>query len=90
MPDAAEIFRTNVRNVMDERGLKIAELARAIGTARPSMSRILSGKERVTLDRAERIAHELRVELADLLLANGNHPAPNGKKPHGKKPGRAA
>lgn len=36
---------------------------------RPNISRVLSGKEQVSLDRAGRIAKALHVDLADLISA---------------------
>jgi transcriptional regulator with XRE-family HTH domain len=64
---AAEIFRVNLRAIMVERGLTIQQLADLVGTARPNMSRILSGKEGLSIDRAEHMAEALGVELTDLL-----------------------
>lgn len=67
---AADRFRANVRHVMDERGLTITELAERISTSRPGMSRILSGDDGVTLDRAERIAKALKIPLSELISEN--------------------
>ncbi len=67
---AAEIFRRNVRLIIDEKGETINHLAIAVGTSRPAMSRILSGIDGVTLDRAERIARALEIPLASLLEEN--------------------
>lgn len=80
---AAERFRAKVRNIMDARGISIADMARAIGSARPGISRILAGKEGVTLDRAERIADYLEVELSELVAAKE-------EKRNPKNPPRAA
>lgn len=66
--DKSEIFRTNVRNAMDAKSISITELARRIGTARPTMSRVLSGSEAVTLERADRIAHAVGERLESLLI----------------------
>lgn len=70
---AADVFRRNVRRVMDERGINITELAEKIGTSRPAMSRILSGIDGVTIDRAERIAKALKQRLADLFLEKSDY-----------------
>lgn len=67
---AAERFRKNVRRLMDDRELTITELAEAVGTSRPGLSRILSGQDGVTLERAERIAKALKISLPDLLEEN--------------------
>lgn len=66
---AAEIFRVNLRAIMVERGLSIQELANLVGTARPNMSRILSGGEGLSLDRAERMAEALGVPLTTLITS---------------------
>lgn len=68
---AAEAFRKNVREIMDERGLTITQVAELTGISRPGVSRILSGTEGVTLHRAERIATVLSVPLTELLIPNG-------------------
>ena len=72
---AADRFRQNVRLLMDDRGLTITELAESVGTSRPGLSRILSGQDGVTLERAERIAKALKVRLSDLLEENFLIPA---------------
>lgn len=66
--DKSEVFRTNVRHAMDAKGVTITELATRIGTARPTMSRVLSGAEAVTLQRADRIATALGEKLEELLV----------------------
>ena len=63
----SEVFRRSVRKEMDEHGITITALARAVGTSRSGMSCILSGKDNVTLDRADRIARAVGVTLADLV-----------------------
>ena len=63
-----DIFRTNVRLAMDAKGVSITELARRIGTDRANMSRILSGSEAVTIQRADRIANALDEKLEELLV----------------------
>lgn len=65
--EAPEIFRANVRAIMDARGISITELAEKSGIVRPEMSRILAGKVGVTLARGDRIAHTLGVTLSDLV-----------------------
>lgn len=67
MRQAAEVFRENVRSVMESRDLNITELAILVGTSRPGMSRILSGEDGVTIERAERIAKALRIPLQKLF-----------------------
>lgn len=67
---AADVFRTNVRVIMRSRGLTITQLADECGTSRPGLSRILSAKDGVTLDRADRIADALGLPLRELLSEN--------------------
>lgn len=66
--EATELFRTNVRETMNRKGLTIAKLASLAGTSASGMSCILSGKDGVTLERAERIATALESPLVALLL----------------------
>ena len=63
----AEIFRRNVRRILDQRDMSMEELALLSKTKRPNISRILSGSEQVTLERAGRIAKALKLDLSDLL-----------------------
>lgn len=64
---ASEIFCANLRELQVQRGLSIAELARMVGVARPTMSDIINGRENVTLNRAQRIAQAVSVPLTSLL-----------------------
>ena len=64
---SAKRFSRNVRAILAARGLTVTEAAKRAGLARPGYSKILAGKEGVTLDRAERIARSLRVPLPRLL-----------------------
>ena len=65
--DAMVTFRNTVREVMDEHDITITELAQRVGTSRSGMSCILSGKDGVTIERADRIAKALGVKLSDLI-----------------------
>lgn len=65
--DAMFMFRKSVRQVMDQQDLTITELAERVGTSRSGMSCILSGKDGVTIERADRIAKALDVKLSDLI-----------------------
>jgi plasmid maintenance system antidote protein VapI len=64
---AADAFRENVRAKLPEKYKSISALARAAGIQQASMSKILSGHEAVTLQRAERIAAALDSTLQELL-----------------------
>ena len=65
--DASELFRTNVAALLREQEHTITEMAETLGLARPSLSRVLSGKEGITLERAQKIAEFLGVTVAELL-----------------------
>ena len=64
---ATEIFRKNVREVLEAQDITITELAERVGTSRPAISFILSGVDGVGLDRADRIAKALGFALSELL-----------------------
>lgn len=59
--NAAETFRANVKAEMQRRGISITKLSEMVGIPRSNMSRILSGKERVTIDRGERLVNALGI-----------------------------
>jgi transcriptional regulator with XRE-family HTH domain len=67
-----QTFVTNVRNCLSERGWTIADLASRMGIERPNLSRILNGREGVTIERAERVAAALEVELSKLLTVKSD------------------
>lgn len=50
-------FIEQIRRLIDSRGMTITAAADAIGIDRANLSRILSGKEGVTVERAEKIAN---------------------------------
>lgn len=77
MPDspAAEVFCHNVRTVMKDKDLSISKFAKQMNITRPGLSSVLSGKERVTLERAERIAKALGIPLVALLSDKFHQPA---------------
>jgi len=64
---AMKRFIDNVKTIMESRGLTVQEVADSCGMRRPNLSVILNGREGVTLDRAERIAEALDVDLSDLI-----------------------
>lgn len=65
--DSAEFFRINVTAALNEKGWSITELAEAIGSSRPGVSRIIHGHDGVTIERADRIAKALGKQLSHLL-----------------------
>lgn len=65
--DSMNAFRDNVRAVLSARGMTMTDLAGRCGIDRSNLSKILHGKEGVTLDRAGTIAEALGVGLHDLI-----------------------
>lgn len=61
-------FRQNVQRLLEELGMTQGQLALAAEIPRPNLNRILKGKERVTLDRAEKIAGAFKMTLQELLV----------------------
>lgn len=64
---ASELFRKNIQTVLHENGLSHQALAEMIGTSRPGITRIISGADGVTIERADRIATALGFTLSELL-----------------------
>jgi plasmid maintenance system antidote protein VapI len=62
-----ENFINQISEIMRKRGLTLAATAELIGIDRGNLSRILNGKEGLTLDRADRIASSLGLELCVTL-----------------------
>lgn len=64
---ASELFRRNLQTVLHEQGMSQATLAELVGTSRPGITRIISGIDGVTIERADRIATALGFTLSELL-----------------------
>jgi transcriptional regulator with XRE-family HTH domain len=67
---AMNYLQSNIRRLLAERGLSQGDLATAAKISRPNLNRILQGKEKVTIERAERIAKALKISLPELLSEN--------------------
>lgn len=65
---ASEIFRHNVRVILNDKKLSISAAAAEMGISRPGLSNVLSGKEGLTFERAETIANYLGYELSQLII----------------------
>lgn len=65
--DTMEEFCKNVLHILKKRGISQRELALRTKIPEPNISRILHGKEGVTLARAGRIASALGKKLSDVL-----------------------
>ena len=62
-----DVFRKNVRAALDAQGMTITELSERVGTSRPAISFILSGRDGIGLERADRIAKALGFTVAEIL-----------------------
>ena len=60
-------FCQNVRSALEANGMTLTSLAERTGIHRPNLSKILNGKEGVTLDRAGVIAAAIGYTLSDLI-----------------------
>jgi transcriptional regulator with XRE-family HTH domain len=61
------VFSTNIRQCLKAYGWTARDLCDATGIQEANMSRILNGKEGVSIERADKIAKALEVPLSDLL-----------------------
>ena len=64
------LFRNNLKKALVAQGMTHQQLADAAGVRRTSISKILSGIEGVSLDRADRLAQAVGIPLSDLISSN--------------------
>ena len=64
---AMNVFLENLKFAMEERGLNTSTLATRSGLSISSMSRVLNGKEKMTIERAERVATAVGFSLSELF-----------------------
>ena len=74
-PDHIEVLVENVPKCLDAHGWTRRDLCAATGLQESNMSRILSKKENLTLERASRFAEALDVPLCELLSAKFEIPS---------------
>jgi transcriptional regulator with XRE-family HTH domain len=67
LPSKTEIFVANVNALVDGGEISISEIARRAGVNRVNVSLLLSGKQGVTIERAEKIAKAIALPLEDLI-----------------------
>ena len=67
---AMTLLQRNIRLLLEAREMSYREFTARSGIAPASLSRIIHGRENVTIDRAEKIAEALGVSLSDLLNEN--------------------
>jgi len=65
--DVMDTFIRNVKHCLTEYGWTARDLCEATGIKEPNMSRIMSGKENVSLRRAALLAEALEIPLSQLL-----------------------
>lgn len=68
--EAMETIAENIALLLEDRGWTQAQLASKTKIARPNISRIISGQENLSIERAERIANAFGLTLSDLLNKN--------------------
>jgi len=66
---AMTAFTQNIQAILEVRGWTIQDLSDHCGIDRGNLSKIIHQKQRVTLDRAERIANALQVTLSELVAS---------------------
>lgn len=67
---AMNCLRKNIKALLAARGMSQKDLSEASGIATSNLSRLLNGSEKVTLERAERIAIAFGISLSELLHEN--------------------
>ena len=67
---AMKTFCDDIQKLIELRGLSVRSAAALIGMDNSNLSKILRGKERLTFDRAERIANALGGSLKVTLEIN--------------------
>jgi len=61
-------FLEAVKTALENKGLSIVALAEKTGLSRPYLSKVLSGKQKPSLDVADRIAKPLGLEVKTVAL----------------------
>lgn len=65
--EAAVAFRESVLAAMEKKGVSQRQLAKSLGMSHVALNQVLTGKQNVTLPRAERIAKALEIELGEIF-----------------------
>lgn len=63
----SDVFRTNLRNALEQQGLTQKDLAQKSGVHRITISRILTGKHDPSLSICESLARGIRLPAATLF-----------------------
>ena len=58
------VTATGLRQLVDERGIKHAWLARRIGVSRPHLSRVMNGRRTIAADKAAHVCELLGVPFS--------------------------
>jgi transcriptional regulator with XRE-family HTH domain len=65
--EGGELFRRNLKRILDETRVKPAELARRLGVNRSAVHKWLNGQSQPNLDTLLEVARALRVPVNDLF-----------------------
>lgn len=65
-------FRCNVERILDEQGLRRADLARKLGVAQPRINEMLGGQQKIGLYVVDQVAAALDVDPLELLSELSN------------------
>lgn len=79
--DSRQIVANRVRNIMQQRGLKLANLASLCELPSSNLSSIINGKRNPTLDTLDRLADALDVPTWQLLCTPGESDSDANKLP---------
>lgn len=60
-----------IKEIIKEKNLKVSDIADNMGIAQPSLSNLINGKTKPSLDMLERIAEALQVSVKDLFANDG-------------------
>lgn len=69
-PRPADVFRTNLKGLLDRTGMKVTQLERDTGVSSRMIRFILDGERKPTVDMAEAIAHGFGLTGWQMLLPN--------------------
>lgn len=60
-----------IKEIIKEKNLKVSDIADTMGIAQPSLSNLINGKTKPSLDMLERIAEALNVSVKELFANDG-------------------
>lgn len=60
-----------IKEIIKEKNLKVSDIAESMGIAQPSLSNLINGKTKPSLDMLERIAEALNISIKELFANDG-------------------